>query len=189
MQRFVEWHRLYLIVAYFCTVYRLTVTFEQLSKYSNIYRAGRAGREGHVRWAGDRHQLVPRACHVSSVPAAAGEGQIWGCSCERTSRELQRYSCGCPGSLCEPPSRHTGTAALTGSATLLSASAAFWKSGCFSCRARVCSRAGEMRKMKGGQSQAPGRVGGSWVSKKGLQTSLPRHRAAGSEIAERKDEH
>lgn len=36
----------YLIVAYFCTVYRLTVTFEQLSKYSNIYRAGREGTRG-----------------------------------------------------------------------------------------------------------------------------------------------
>lgn len=105
MQRFVEWHRLYLIFSLF--LYSLQVNsyfFEQLSKYSNIYRAGRAGREGtRAMGRGDRHQLVPRACHVSSVPAAAVEVQI----CERTSLELQRCSCECTGSLCELPSRHT----------------------------------------------------------------------------------
>lgn len=112
-----------------------------------------------------------------------------GCSCDSTGTEVQvwMYRQSCPrGS--SPAKETRTTAGLTGSATLVSASTAFWKSGCFSCRAEVCSSAGEIRKMKGGQSKAPGKVNGRWVSQEGWQASLPRHRAAGSEIAGRKDE-
>lgn len=107
-----------------------------------------------------------------------------GCSCESTGTEVQvwmyRQSCTRGSS---PAEETRATAGLTGSATPVSASTAFWKSGCFSCRAGVHSSAGEMRKMKGEQSKAPGRVNGRWVSQEGLQASLPRHRAAGSERA------
>lgn len=174
MQRFVEWHRLYLILAYFCTVYRLTVTVEQLSKYSDIYRAGGAGREGTRVTGRGQAPAGPRACHVSCAQGCGCGGAEMGCSCESTGTEVQvwmyRQSCTRGSS---PAEETRATAGLTGSATLVSASTAFWKSGCFSCRAGVHSSAGEMRKMKGEQSKAPGRVNGQWVGQEGLQASLP----------------
>lgn len=173
MQRFVEWHRLYLIFAYFCTVYRLTVTFGQLSKYSNIYRAGSAGREGTGATGTGQAPAAPKG--LPRVLCARCTGvQLWRCRYGGAAVEVQAWSyrgagvnvqAGCTRAM----------AGRTGSAAPLSASAAFWQSGCFSCRARVCSSAGEMRIMKGGQSKASGRVGGSWVSQEGLQASLPRH--------------
>lgn len=172
MQRFVEWHRLYLTLAYFCTVYRLTVTFEQLSKYSNIYRAGRAGREGTRARGRGRAPAGPRAC-AQRTGCSCGGAQM-GCSCDSPGAEVQLWMYRQSRARGSSPAGETrATAGLTGSATLVSASTAFWKSGCFSCTAGVRSSAGEMRKMEGEQSKAPGRVSGCWVSQEGLQALCP----------------
>lgn len=58
-------------------------------------------------------------------------------------------------SVSSPAEETRATAGLTGSATLLNTSTAFWKSGCFSCRAGVHSSAGERRKMKWGDKAKP----------------------------------
>lgn len=149
----------YLILAYFCTVYRLTVTFEQLSKYSNIYRAGRAGCEERRAMGTGQAPAGPSTlrCELRARCRGAGvEVHIWGGSCESTSMEVQvqRYRCACTGGS-SPAEETRATAGLTGSATLLSASAAFWKSSSFSCRAGVRSSTGEMRNMKWGDKANP----------------------------------
>lgn len=71
---------------------------------------------------------------------------------------MYRRSC---ASVSSPAKETRATAGLTGSATLLSASTAFWKSGCFSCRAGVRSSAGEMRKMKWADKASPRQ--GRWL--------------------------
>lgn len=148
----------YLILAYFCTVYRLTVTFEQLSKYSNIYRAGRAGCEETRAMGTGQAPAGPSTlrCELRARCRGAGvEVHIWGCSCKSTSMEVQvqRYRCACTGR--SSPAETRATAGLTGSATLLRASIHFWKSSSLSCRSGVCSSAGEMRNMKWGDKANP----------------------------------
>lgn len=66
----------YLIFAYFCIVYRLTVTGEQLSKYSNIYRAGRAGREGTRVTGTGQAPAGPKGLWCQLCARCTG-GQLW----------------------------------------------------------------------------------------------------------------
>lgn len=100
----------YLIVAYFCTVYRLTVTFEQLSKYSNIYRAGREGTRG------------TGTAQAGSVWGASSEPGAQGCS---VKVQAWRYR-GTGGMYSSPEQCETSaTAGMRGSAIPVSAPTAF----------------------------------------------------------------
>lgn len=124
MQRSVEWHCLYLILAYFCTVYRLTVTSEQLSKYSSIYRAGRAG-PGDGEMGRGRAPAGPRGCHGSSGCCQGWRGrygvQLW----KDKHGGAEVWMCRQPGTRVSSPAQGTrATAALTGPASLLRASTA-----------------------------------------------------------------
>lgn len=84
MQRFGEWLSSNLSLL-FCTVYMLTVTFQHLSKYSNIYRARQGGRDtclctgtgtppGWSRWG----------CDGSGTWRNMGRAPGWDTSCSST---------------------------------------------------------------------------------------------------------
>lgn len=176
----------YLILAYLCTVYRLTVTFEQLSKYSNIYRAGRAGCEGTRAMGtgqapagpnGPQCQLCARCTEVQvwrcRYGGAAVKVQAWRYRYRGTGVHVQAVLCEC-----ELPSRgdtsHCRTDGLCHPAQHLHC--------LLQVRLLLLQSWGPQQRWReeedevGGQSKAPGRVGGRWVSQEGLQASSPRHR-------------
>lgn len=133
----------------------LTVTFQRLSKYSNIYtdwqRQERGAWKGHmlVHWA--REQTPGRSRRVRD----AGSVPAWRYRLPRTGTgRLARLGT----SRASPPAETRAAAGSVGSAAPAGAPAAFWKLGCSSGRARagVCSGAGEKRKMKGGTKKSPG---------------------------------
>lgn len=176
----------YLILAYLCTVYRLTVTFEQLSKYSNIYRAGRAGCEGTRAMGtgqapagpnGPQCQLCARCTEVQvwrcRYGGAAVKVQAWRYRYRGTGVHVQVVLCEC-----ELPSRgdtsHCRTDGLCHPAQHLHCLLEVRLLLLQSWGPQQCWR--EEEDEVGGQSKAPGRVGGRWVSQEGLQASSPRHR-------------
>lgn len=169
----------YLILAYFCTVYRLTVTFEQLSKYSNIYRAGRAGREGTHATGTGQAPASPNSLRCQ-LRARCTEVQVWRCRCGGAAVKVQAWRYRYRGTgvevqvvLREFPSRgdtsHCRTDRLCHPAQ------------CLHCLLEVRLLLLQSRGLQqcwrdeddevGEQSKAPGRVGGCWVSQEGLQAS------------------